>query len=291
MVRLALTLLVIGLFSAPALAQQVDPPPPKNPNAFDEAVVEAEFTALAAKGEQERKAGHLPEAARAYVAALKVRRDPLIAGRLGLALVELLQPEKAADLLADALARATSASPQERLAFLKAYDTARSQVCWLEVFISEAHTKFFLDGHHKPMEDLTGFNMYVAPGQHELRATREGYEDAVVNIMAPKGGELRANLTLTPKISSIEPPALLHKPRYIEPPGNVEEPPEQETKPEPIRGGVVGAQKETGKPKTITAGPVMVLGVASWAPAVGAVLAGSVQMNEHLSLGVEGRAA
>jgi hypothetical protein len=42
---------------------------------------------------------------------------------------------------------------------------------------------------------------------------------------------------------------------------------------------------------SIFAGPVVVFGVASWMPAVGAVVGGSWRPNQYFSLGLEGRAA
>jgi len=76
-------------------------------------------------------------------------------------------------------------------------------------------------------------------------------------------------------------------------PSSIEEPPEDEPeKREPIEGGVVGGPKSpSGLRKTIAVGPVMVLGVASWAPAVGAVLSGSLRPKEYASFGLEARAA
>jgi len=289
----ACVLSVLLLLTRSSLAQDPAPvPPPKDPVAFDEAVREGEFAGFVAIGDRERKAGRFGEAAKAYAAALKIKRDPLVAGRLGVILVELDQPTKAADLLLDALERAMNTTPGEREAFRKAYDLARAQVCRVEVQVTEAHAKIYLDGRIKQMPDLTGFTLYLAPGKHELRATLKGFDDAIVAFEAPKGGDIEVTLTLeqvSPLLESAD--KLLRKGPRHPVVTNAEDPPEDEAKREPVQGGIVGDQKSTGMRKTISAGPVVVFGVASWSPAVGAVLAGSLRPNEYVSLGLEGRAA
>ena len=228
-----------------------------------------------------------------YAEAFKLKEDPIVGGRLGALLVELRNPIQAADLLLDAIERGQDVSPEERHAWLSAYDTARSQVCRVEVTVSEPHSHVTLDGLPKNRDGHTGFILFVPAGEHELRATLKGFEDAVIDFKAIKGGTLRYTLALRPlpSFAPIDPPERLLRRRQSDQATNVEEPPDDEsTRREPIRGGVIGEEKK-GVRGSISAGPVMVFGVASWQPAVGAVLGGALQVHEHASLGLEGRAA
>ncbi|MDI1450781.1 hypothetical protein [Polyangium sp. 6x1] len=289
MLRSGLVIAAILVLVAPALAEEAPQP------SVDEAVQAARFTALVAKADRERAAGKLPEAAMAYAEAFKIKEDPIVGGRLGALLVELRNPLQAADLLLDAIerGRGPEVSPEERHAWLTAYDVAISQVCRVEVTVSEPHSHVTLDGVPKNREGHTGFILFVPPGEHELRAALKGFEDAVIDFKAIKGGTLRYTLALRPlpSFAPIDPPERLLRRRQLDPATNVEEPPDDEPKREPIRGGVLGDEKKSGVRGSISAGPVVVFGVASWQPAVGAVLGGSMQVHEHVSLGLEGRAA
>ncbi|MDI1447236.1 hypothetical protein [Polyangium sp. 6x1] len=230
----------------------------------------------------------------AYAEAFKIKEDPLVGGRLGALLVELRNPIQAADLLLDAIERGQDVSSDERHTWLSAYDVARSQVCRVEVTVSEPHSRVTLDGLPKNREGHTGFILFVPPGEHELRAALNGFEDAVIDFTAIKGGTLRYTLALRPlpSFAPIDPPERLLRRRQFDPATSVEEPPDDEPpKQEPIRGGVIGDEKKSGLRGSINAGPVVIFGVATWAPAVGAVVGGSLQVHEHVSLGLEGRAA
>ncbi|MDC0741247.1 hypothetical protein [Polyangium mundeleinium] len=57
-----------------------------------DAAAAVRFEALATMGDRARAAGRLREAAIAYGQALEVRNDPLVAGRLGVLLVEMGTP-------------------------------------------------------------------------------------------------------------------------------------------------------------------------------------------------------
>ncbi|MDC0747512.1 hypothetical protein [Polyangium mundeleinium] len=287
MVRSGIVIAAILTLGAPALAEEAPRP------VVDDAVQAARFAALVAKADRERAAGRLPEAAMAYAEAFKIKEEPIVGGRLGALLVELRNPIQAADLLLDAIERGQDVSSDERHAWLSAYDVARSQVCRVEVTVSEPHSRVTLDGLPKNREGHTGFILFVPPGEHELRATLKGFEDAVIDFKAIKGGTLRYTLALRalPSFAPIDPPERLLRRRQLDPATNVEEPPDDELpKRDPIRGGVTD-EKKSGIGGTISAGPVMVFGVATWAPAVGAVLGGSLRPNEVVSLGIEGRAA
>ncbi|TKC97953.1 hypothetical protein [Polyangium fumosum] len=296
MMNRGLWLALLVALSAPMRAyadEDTKPAPPlSNPAALQQATHMARFTALVAKAERERRAGRLAEAATAYAEAFEIEQDPLVAGRLGVLLVEFGNPTEAADLLLDAIERATDAPAAEREKFLKAYDTARAQVCRVEVTVSEAHASISLDGVVKQSDGITGFTMFIPPGEHELRAKLKGFEDGVTSFTASKGGTLRVELTLLPvrPFVPIEPPLRLKRLRP-ELAVTLEEPPNDEPAREPIVGGVVGEEQKKSTRGSVSAGPVVVFGVASWQPAIGAFVAGGLRVNEYVSLGLEARAA
>ncbi|MDI1430750.1 hypothetical protein [Polyangium sorediatum] len=282
---------LVGIASS-AAADEPRAAPPVPPDALADAATHATFAAHVIDGDDARAAGRKTAAARSYAAALAVRHDPLIAGRLGVLLVELGRPVDAADLLLDAIQRASSASSDERQGFLKAYDAARAEVAWIDVTISHVGAKLTLDSEPRNKSGFSALSMFVTPGEHELRATLDGYEPAVVIFTARKGEQRTITLTLRELPKPLPPPERLLRRRDVDRAYTVEEPREDESaRREPIVGGVAGQEKKPGLRGTIGAGPVVVFGVASWSPAVGGVLAGSLRTNEHVSIGVEGRAA
>ncbi|MRG92988.1 hypothetical protein [Polyangium spumosum] len=282
------------LLASAGVAQADENPPPKNSAALDETLQGARFTALVSKGDRERAAGKLAEAVMAYAEAFKMKDDPIVGGRLGALLVLLGNPIQAADLLLDAIDRGQGVSAEERHAWLTAYDKARAEVCRLEVTVSEAHARVTLDGAPKNRDGLTGFTLFVPPGAHELRASLKGFEDAVIDFNAIKGGTMQYTLVLRalPTFTPIETPERLLRRRKVDLAANPELPPEDEPpKAEPIRGGVEGEEARSEGRGSVYAGPVMVFGVMSWTPAVGPVIGARYRPNAWLSIGAEGRAA
>jgi hypothetical protein len=291
MVRVCIGLaLLLGLTSS----AWADVPGPTTvaTDAIDDAANEARFVALAAKGDRERAAGRLPEAATAYAQALGVRRDPFVAGRLGVLLVELGRPEQAAELLLDAIQRATKAPSAERQGFLRAYDKAQAQGCWVEVVISHAQTRVTLDGKPKNRDGHSAFFLFVMAGEHEIRASLDGFEDAAERFTAIKGTDMKVTLTLR-ALPSAEPLETLFRKRAPDPLGSIDEPGVVDEPPprEPVFGGVEGEQKPSKVRGFVGVGPTVVLGVASWYPAVGVALSGGVRLNEYVSFSADGRAA
>ncbi|UQA60399.1 hypothetical protein [Polyangium aurulentum] len=290
MMRLCIGLALLLGSVAPAWADV--PGPTVAPDAIEDAADEARFTALAAKGDRERAAGRLPEAAIAYAQALGLRGDPLVAGRLGVLLVKLGRPEQAAELLLDAIQRASKTTREERQGFLRAYDEAMAQGCWVEVVISHAHTRVTLDGRSKNRAGHSAFFVFVMAGEHEVRASLEGYQDAAEKFTAIKGTDMRVPLTLRP-LPSAEPLETLFRKRAPDPLGSIDEPGVVDEPPprEPIYGGVEGEPRRSKVRGFLGVGPVAVLGVASWYPAVGAALSGGVRLNEYVSINADARAA
>ncbi|MDI3284801.1 PEGA domain-containing protein [Polyangium sp. 15x6] len=290
---LGVALVVLLGLTATALADEPREASPVPPDALEDAAKKARFTSYVIDGDRARAAGRATAAARAYAAALDVRHDPLIAGRLGVLLVQLGKPVDAADLLLDAIQRATNATAEERQGFLKAYDAARAEMTWVDVTISHAGTKLTLDGEPRNRDGFSALSMFVAPGEHELRARLDGYEDAVETFTARKGQEMRVTLTLRALPEPLPPPLKLRRENPRRPDlSSLDEPPEDEPPSrEPIVGGVTGEQKKAGLRGSVSGGPIVVFGVASWSPAVGAMIAGSLRPNDYVSLGLEARAA
>ncbi|MDC0746146.1 PEGA domain-containing protein [Polyangium mundeleinium] len=262
------------------------------PSATDEspeADRDLEFQAFAQLGDHERVAGRLREAARAYRQALNVRSDPLVAGRLGLVLVEGGRPEDATELLLYALHQAPATTPAERAErrrFFEAHEVARAHGSWVEVIVSHAGARVTVDGVDRNAVGRSAFWTFVAGGEHEIRATLDGFEEAVVTFTAVKGKDMKVSVPLTartveeaPAIHVPEKAPIVTLPVVVSGPGfTKQEDPFAEADKKGMRGYV-------------EAGPVVVFGVASWSPAVGLAVGGGIRPNEHVSLGIEARAA
>ncbi|MRG95586.1 hypothetical protein [Polyangium spumosum] len=283
----------ILLFASPAAWAQ------SLPSATDEspeADTELRFQAFAQLGDHERAAGRLREAGRAYRQALNVRSDPLVSGRLGLVLVEGGRPEDAAELLLHALHQAPAATPAERAErrrFFEAHEVARAHGTWVEVIVSHAGARVMVDGVDRNALGRSAFWTFVAGGEHEIRATLDGFEEAVVKFTGVKGKNMKVPVPLTARTVEQEP--AVHVPEK-DPTATlpaVVAGPEFTKQEDPF--GYDDPSKATGEKKGlrgfIGAGPVVVFGVASWSPAVGAMIGGSLQPNENVSIGLEARAA
>ncbi|TKC93702.1 tetratricopeptide repeat protein [Polyangium fumosum] len=287
---------ILLLASPAAWAQSLPSPIDESP----EADRELRFQAFAQLGDRERAAGRLREAGRAYRQALNVRPDPLVSGRLGLVLVEGGRPEDAAELLLFALHQAparTRAERAERRRFFEAHEVARAHGSWVEVIVSHAGARVMVDGIDRNALGRSAFWTFVAGGGHEIRATLDGFEEAVVKFTAVKGEDMKVPVPLTArKVEEQEPaihvpekdptvtlPAVVSGPEFSkqEDPFAYDDQAKDPTKP--------GEKK--GLRVFVGAGPVVVFGVASWMPAVGAMLAGGVQPNDYVSIGLEARAA
>ena len=286
------------VFDAPARAETHDQEIPTPPEAMLDAAKEAEFYANVAIGDRERAAGRIPEAAMAYARALQIRKDPIVGGRLGVLLVQAEKYAQAADLLSIALKYA-QAPTAEREAFFRAHETARKHGAWVDVIVSQAGAAVALDGDARNPGGYSAFSIFVIKGEHRLTAVLEGFQDATVPFTVRPGENMRVAIELRPlfrKLERFSPPPT---PR-VEPPSapstNVKGDPNYNSKEDPFY-----EDPKSPKPKDaadsrstrgiVFAGPVVVFGVASWMPAVGAVIGGAWRPNEYFSLGLEGRAA
>ncbi|MDI1445781.1 hypothetical protein [Polyangium sp. 6x1] len=290
-----------------------------DPEAIRAAAEEARFREHARRGHRAKAAGKLVDALDAYADALAIRPDPLIAGRLGVVLVALNSPAEAADLLHDAVNRDWSADERESRQFSEAYRVARAAVCMVDVQISHMPDTTTLDGKRINGKRHSAFFTFVMPGEHEIRATLTGYRDGRAVFTACKGGSMDVPVTLTPlppdpPIEPIPAPTAPPEPAAIpRPPGLPEV--RLETLGDP-RLGIAGAVavvdgkplpkqedpyayddppesggKKSGVRGSIGVGPAMVIGVASWQPAIGATIAAHLQPAGFFSIGIDARAA
>ncbi|MDC3987314.1 hypothetical protein [Polyangium jinanense] len=258
---------------------------------------ESAFAAHVAKGDRERAQGRLYDAAAAYAEALAIRHDSVVAGRLGV-LMAHDRPAHAAELLLDAIKHANT-TPAERKTFSDAYEVVRTKGAWVDVIISHAGARTTLDGKPRNESGFSAFAIFVLVGEHEVRASLPGHVDDARTFRVVPKEDMRIELTLKPiadfdseprlltrenRSSSETPNELGHESASDEPTYTKQEDPfgyedpKQAEKPAPTRWSIGG-------------GPVVVLGVASWMPAVGVVAGGRWRANEYVSLGLEGRAA
>jgi hypothetical protein len=211
-------------------------------------------------------AGRLNDAINAYDAALDLRDDPLVSGRMGLALMMWEDPKLwvvAARLLQVAVSDTAGVSSAERRQIFQAYERVRRHVCRLEVFANDVKSEIDIgDGRMKASNGA--FWVFVAPGAHELIARLKDRED----IRRPY--ECANGATITIHVDFPMPPE--PKPKTI----TVEKPGKERT--------VVVRERAPSAPPPSSAqtrgrfsgglGPVMVFGAAT-SPLLGATITGA----------------
>lgn len=178
----------VALLGFPVGAQQT-------PTATNDA---NDFAALVKRGDKARIARDLSKAVEAYRDALKLRDDPLIAGRLGLVLFEMREFDIAAEHLQHAVEKPSDAvSDAEYAQFSRAYKAVQREVCRIDVTIDQRGTRLEVDGEVQ-QEGRSDFWFFVTPGTHTLRVTLEGYEDEIKEIDAERGGQMLQTFTMRP---------------------------------------------------------------------------------------------
>ncbi|HMY18388.1 MAG TPA: tetratricopeptide repeat protein [Polyangium sp.] len=291
---------VVGVcLSAPGLAR-ADSPAEQAPLT---AAKQAEFDSFVVMGKRAQLVGRYEEAATAYRAALDIQPHPVIAGRYGLVLMKLGHLDKAAEELHEAHERGQGVALHERREVAGAYDKAKALTTWVNVNVSHMGAKVTCDGEEWSREGFSSFWRFAMPGEHTLRATLDGYNEVVETFIAKPGDELTISLKFVPLVGSnlpelptpvaaapsetrVFPP--MHRTSNIVGDSNYDpkedpsygEP--KETKPVP---------KKSGPRFSVNGGVVTVFGVASWNPAIGAVVGVGLRPNDYFSLGLEGRVA
>ncbi len=286
--------LLIGLGLAGAAFADELPPVARAHNVIEPDKL---FSSLVAKGDKDRAAGRLVEAAETYVQALAIERDPIIVGRLGVLLVGFERYEEAVELLSDALQRATLASESERQEFFQAFNKAFLVGGWVRVAVSHPGAQIVIDGVAKNPSGYTGFLTFLRAGGHELHATLEGYEDVKLTFETEKAKEKQVKVEFVAVPAKHIPPDEPKKRKMLR--SSVKDPWGDSAKTDPYSSEYPqlpppehdDANKRKGTRWLVFGGPVVVFGVASWKPAVGAVMGGAVRPNEYVSVGLEGRAA
>lgn len=265
--------------------------------------VTAEFDLLVKTGNRARLTGQYNEAARAYKMALEKLPHPVISGRFGLMLMKLGQLDRAAEELHEALERGQGVPAQERREVVAAYDKAKALTTRVSVTISLAGATVTCDGTPWNLRKVSSFWRFVMPGEHTLRAKLDGYAEAVETFTAKPGEEMSVVLRLVPleapKLPELPAPAVIvdqeNRPfppvlRTSNIPGDPNYDPREDPsygepkEPKPVK-------KKTGPRISVSGGVVTVFGVASWNPAVGAVVGVGLRPKDYFSLGLEGRAA
>lgn len=192
--RLARLVLVLVLVLVAGLARADDAP-----GASVRLNQAARFAELVRKGDQARGAGKLSEAVSSYSAALQIRRDARVRGRLGLVALEAGATAEAVGFLLDAIMDGHDAPPAEQRRIHEAYLRARPLVCRLDITISHLGAEVRINGELEPgARTKNDFFVFVEPGTHEVRASLPGFKDAVRTIDAPKGGRESVPLELVP---------------------------------------------------------------------------------------------
>ncbi|MDC3952792.1 tetratricopeptide repeat protein [Polyangium jinanense] len=279
----------------------------------DDAEIDRAVAALLKVGDKARAAGNVDIAVAAYNEALDLREDPEVEARLGMLAVRLGKDLAAAQNLLMALEGGAGATLKEKEELARAFAGVRSRVCQLLILGNVFDALVFVEGSPVDGPSVPGSTVFVKPGRTVVRGTSEAHGEVTETVDCPAGKRATANLRwklpepapkvepepapdVTPAIEVVPstPPAPLSVTKakadhalgiYIERdipkqenPFAYEDPSMKPDKKPPMRG-FVGL------------GPVVVFGAATWAPAVGASITGGLQLHEHVSLELEGRAA
>lgn len=211
--------------------------------------------------------------------------------------------DSAGEALHEAVEHGQGAPAWERQAVIAAYDKAKAMTAWVNVDISHVGAKVTYDGEPQNRDGFSSFWMFSMPGEHTLRATLDGYEEAVATFTAKPGKQISVTLKLVPlegpMLPELPPPAAAlplearNFPPWL-PTSNIATDPSYSPKEDPFYGEPKEPKPKKEKKGTrflVSGGVVTVFGVASWNPAVGGVVGVGVRPKEFLSFGLEGRAA
>jgi len=279
------------------------PPAPANVNSA--------FSILVELGDKARQRGNINDAVEAYYAALQLKNDATIRGRLGLIAAQINEPVAAAADLLEAIERGGGSTTKEMDEFHRAYKSVRPRVCNLHITGNVFDADVAIDDGKARREVGTTFKLFVTPGPHLVQGRSETRGEARAQVDCPKGGEgfavleWRASVTVpaVPTPPAAAPPAPTDeratrqdarrdRDRLSSAYAIVDRMSRQENPwgyPDPSTAEKENAR--SGIRPSIALGPIAVLGVASWAPAFGVSLSGALRLHEHFSIALEARGA
>ena len=168
----------ISVLVAPECVAHADEAAPSSSAGSNSETADERFRRFKAEGDRALAEKRLHDAIKAYSAAMHIRRDPLVAGRVGLTISYFDDPEAfevAAQLLYEAVADAAGVSLQEKNAFFAAYTRVRRQVCKLSIDTNDANARIDLGGDFDSHQ--LSFFVFVKKGKGEAVGRLKGRED------------------------------------------------------------------------------------------------------------------
>ena len=168
----------ISVLVAPECVAHADEAAPSSSAGSNSETADERFRRFKAEGDRALAEKRLHDAIKAYSAAMHIRRDPLVAGRVGLTISYFDDPEAfevAAQLLYEAVADAAGVSLQEKNAFFAAYTRVRRQVCKLSIDTNDANARIDLGGDFDSHQ--LSFFVFVKKGKGETVGRLKGRED------------------------------------------------------------------------------------------------------------------
>ena len=168
----------ISVLVAPECVAHADEAAPSSSAGSNSETADERFRRFKAEGDRALAEKRLHDAIKAYSAAMHIRRDPLVAGRVGLTISYFDDPEAfevAAQLLYEAVADAAGVSLQEKNAFFAAYTRVRRQVCKLSIDTNDTNARIDFGGNFD--SEKSNFFVFVKKGKGETVGRLEGRAD------------------------------------------------------------------------------------------------------------------
>jgi hypothetical protein len=142
----------------------------------------------------------------AFLQAYALKKHPAVLLNLAQSELRSSHEADAAKHFAAYLRDATDASPAETQAAQAGLNAAKVAVAEVEVSVDESAAEVYVDGTLAGVTPLPG-PLYMAVGTHTVEARKNGQSTAT-QVTAGAGKQLKANLTLTPKVApAAAPPA------------------------------------------------------------------------------------
>jgi hypothetical protein len=204
------------LLAAPVSAE---PQPTKTLGVPATAVPEQEAARRYDEGAKAARAGKWEKAREAFQEALRLKPDPVAAGRLGEAAFRTGRYVEAAQHLTWFLREATAASPDDRQAAEKMLAEAKAKIGTVTVRVDVAGADVLADGRPVGKSPLAG-PVFVEPGFRQFKATKDEYgaEGRGIEIAAGSSPEVELTLTLPSRQPIAQQPAAAPTPPIMQAP-------------------------------------------------------------------------